>query len=355
MIPSILFITALGISAQEKTVWTPTSPVSGVELNSDWLQLRNGEWIKGELISLRDDTLDFDSDEFDKQSFNWEKIKELHTAGRVSVVFLTRDVVVSRISIIDDTVVLHDRDELADRVEVASVVPSRSTWWEIWNGQVTFGFNVRSGNTNQTDLLIRFDTVHRTAFNRLNISYLGNFSTVEKALTASNNNADFSWSYFFNNQFYIVPVSYDFYNNQFKNISQQHTPSFGFGYELLRREKVEWEVIGGFGYRYIGYNSVEAGKDTYLQSLIIPLTTTLVVDLTRTTELDLEYGINFDVLDIKNINQDFTALIDVDITEYLELSVAFNWSRVGNPEPRSDGSIPDKNDFGLSAGIGFNY
>lgn len=355
LISSILIIAAYSLSAQESGVWNPTSPVSGIELDSDWLQLSHGEWIKGELVSLRDDTLKFDSDEFDEQSFDWEDVKELHTAGQVNVVFLNRNVVVSRISIIEDTVVLHDSNELASRFEVTSVVPSRSSWWALWEGRISLGFNVRSGNTNQTDLVIRYDTVNRTAFNRINIDYLGNFSKVDKKLTTSNHNADFNWSYFFNRRFYIVPLYYEFYNNPFKNIAQQHTPAFGFGYEVLKIKSVDWEVTGGLGYRYIEYNSVEAGKNPDLQSLIIPLATSLIIDITESTGLDLKYRINFDILNIENINQDFSALINVDITKFLELEVSFTWSRVGNPEPRSDGSIPEKDDFGLSAGIGFNY
>ena len=32
----------------------------------DWVQLTSGEWLKGELISMYEDSVEFDSDEFDE-------------------------------------------------------------------------------------------------------------------------------------------------------------------------------------------------------------------------------------------------------------------------------------------------
>jgi len=139
------------------------------------------------------------------------------------VILIGGDTISSQVSILDDTVVLHDTNELEARQEIVSIIPARSSWWELWKGRLFAGLNVRGGNTNQTDLLLQFNTVQRTAFNRLRLSYIGNFSQVEKKTIASSHNAVFSWNYYLSYRFYLIPINYDFYNNPFKNIKQQHT------------------------------------------------------------------------------------------------------------------------------------
>jgi len=64
----ILLISTITISAQEEgEVWIPTVPVSGATIDSDWVQLSHGEWLKGEMISMREGVLIFESDEFGEQ------------------------------------------------------------------------------------------------------------------------------------------------------------------------------------------------------------------------------------------------------------------------------------------------
>ncbi|WP_025819673.1 hypothetical protein [Shewanella marina] len=53
----------------------------------DWLQLTSLEVLKGELKNLYDDKLEFDSDNLDTISIDWEDIKQLKTAQPVSIGF----------------------------------------------------------------------------------------------------------------------------------------------------------------------------------------------------------------------------------------------------------------------------
>src|SRR5262245_16080622 len=50
--------------------------------NFDWIQLKSGEWLKGELIALYDGSLEFDSDELDNLTLDWDDIQQVRT-GRV--------------------------------------------------------------------------------------------------------------------------------------------------------------------------------------------------------------------------------------------------------------------------------
>ena len=52
------------IADEEIQYWAPTASEGEKNLDFDWVRLTNGEWLKGEFITMRDDSLVFDSDEF---------------------------------------------------------------------------------------------------------------------------------------------------------------------------------------------------------------------------------------------------------------------------------------------------
>jgi len=354
----ILFLSVLVFSvsaAESDTPWSPEAPDRGSDLSSDWVQLKHGDWLIGEFLSLRDGLLVFNSEEFGELSLKWKDIRGFHSAGDVLVVLQDGRVLVSRISVSSDELRLLDQKETVNRGMVISIVPAGSRWWELWNGRVTAGLNLRSGNTRQVDLQIKLNSVLRTAFNRFNFMYLGNFSRVHGTSIANSNNAVVSWNYFINYRMYIIPFAYDFVSDPFRNIRQQHTPTFGFGYELINTNAVEWDLLGGAGYRYLEYNSVEMGQNPFSQSVVLQLGTKVSADITDSTEVDFSYKVNFDLINLKNIVHNLSTQLYVDITNNLELDVMFAWSRVGDPERREDGSLPDKDDLSLTAGVSFEY
>jgi hypothetical protein len=104
----------------------------------------------GELISLRDSELVFDSDEFGEQSHDREDIEELHTMKTVTLAFLNKDTVVSRISLVGDVVMLWDSGEEVSVFSILSIVPAEPNWWGLWEGKLSLGLSTQAGNTNQT-------------------------------------------------------------------------------------------------------------------------------------------------------------------------------------------------------------
>ena len=349
------FITLFAGDKTGDVPWHPESPQNDVVLDFEWIKLKGGEWLKGEILSLRDDTLIFDSDKFGDHLFKWEDVHELYSIERMTVVLFDGRVITSRLSIIDGEVSFLDKNETVSRDLIISFVPTNSNWWKLWNGRISAGLNLRRGNTDQTDLQFNLDLIRRSAFNRLNLSYTGNFSYVKAQPIVSNNKAVFGWNYFISHRMYLIPISYTFFSDPFRNIRQQHTPSIGFGYEIVNRTKIDWNLLGGGGYRYIEYYSVESGLKDFTQSVVLHLGTNLTADLTDSTEIDFSYTVNFDLMNLKNIGQNLSALLYVDITNNLELDLMFTWSRVGDPERREDGTLPQKDDLSLSTGVNYKF
>ena len=63
----------------------------------DWIQLTSDEWLKGELIALYDGRLEFDSEELENLTFDWDDIRELRTGRVVQVRFKNRTQLTGRL------------------------------------------------------------------------------------------------------------------------------------------------------------------------------------------------------------------------------------------------------------------
>ena len=62
------FATSIAAEDQEEG-WEPPPPTPE---KFDWIQLKSDEWLKGESIAMYDRELEFDSDEMDRQTFDWD-------------------------------------------------------------------------------------------------------------------------------------------------------------------------------------------------------------------------------------------------------------------------------------------
>jgi len=70
----------------------------------DWMQLTNGEWLKGEIIKLRDGDFTFDSDELDERDFDFEDIARFLSKEQNTLLFRDGTVVEGAVSIEGDLV-----------------------------------------------------------------------------------------------------------------------------------------------------------------------------------------------------------------------------------------------------------
>ena len=257
----------------------------------DWVQLTNGEWLMGELVTMRNDSIEFDSDEFGVQTLDWEDIAELHTAERVTLTRPDMTTRSDRISVVGETVTFHSTNETEYRAEYLSIVPNDENWWSLWSGSIGAGFTARRGNSRQTDTSLHFVAVHRTACNRLNAKFDHLVSETNDEETANNTKLTAGWDRFVSRSWFVTPFQYEFFQDRFQNIRQRHSPGFGGGYTIIDRPKFEWDITGGLGYRYTEYYSVSAGDDQTTENGFLVFGTTISGDITSTTEFDILYNI----------------------------------------------------------------
>ena len=65
---------------------------------SDWVQLKSGEWLRGELKYVQNKKVEFDSDEMEEQTLKLKDVSKLYSAHRVFTQFENEKPAYGRVS-----------------------------------------------------------------------------------------------------------------------------------------------------------------------------------------------------------------------------------------------------------------
>jgi hypothetical protein len=65
------------------TAWVKPTPI--FKQDYDWVKLTSDEWLKGDIISMYDQKLEFDSDELDTQIIDLDDVAELRSKNWQSI------------------------------------------------------------------------------------------------------------------------------------------------------------------------------------------------------------------------------------------------------------------------------
>lgn len=329
----------------------------------DWIQLTSGEWLKGELRVMYNYSLEFDSDELDVQKFDWEDIKQIRSAGYQSLLIEREDhegapiMVIGELILVDDKVKLSANDQALEfsRKRIVSIAKSSTKEADLWAGNVSLGLNVRSGNSDTIDSSITANAKRRTAGSRVVLAYVGNYSESENQQTSNNHRLSGYYDVFKTKKYFRRPVFGEYYRDQFKNIKNQVAAGTAFGYQFIKNAKTEWEISGGIGVLYKQFVSVEAGEDSENTSPSLGLGTRYDTDVT--SWLEYLFDFSFQIVDQQSGSylHHLITTLESDFISNLDIDISFVWDRVQNPQPTSDGTIPEKNDFQLIVGIGYEF
>ena len=84
----IFFVAAFvspAVCVAQEGAWNPPAPSSQ---ERDWLHLTSGEWLWGTIELMRDESLEFDSEELDVVTIEWASISEIRSARIMTYVLL---------------------------------------------------------------------------------------------------------------------------------------------------------------------------------------------------------------------------------------------------------------------------
>jgi hypothetical protein len=241
--PDLLLLAQASTPSEARKAWESALPPTD---KFDWIQTTSGEWLKGELKQLYSGSLEFDSDEFDLQTIDWDDVAQLraHGAKRLSIdtpegpITVIGDVVITRDKVIVDTA---DGRKEFDRSQLISVTPGAASEWDNWSAKIDLGLNFTRGNTDQTEFTMKLNVKRLTPENRFVVDYLGNFTTSNNLQTVNNHRLSMFFDIFAAKEYFWRPVLFEYFRDPFQNIDYRTTIGAGGGYHIIDTPKTTWE------------------------------------------------------------------------------------------------------------------
>jgi len=341
-----------GPIAAAEDAWQPPPPMPE---NFDWMQMTSLEWLKGELISMYDGSVEFDSDEFDVQTVDWEDVKELRSSGTMQVAFEDGAIAVGQVFIDRTTVrVMGTEDRQYPRSGVLSITAGAPKERNRWSIKASLGANIREGNTEQLETTSKANLIRRTPKNRIHFDWLSTFNRTDGDTAADNQRLTAGWNRFLSKRFYWTPVQGEWYRDPFTNIAHRWTLGMGLGYEILDTSKISWDVTGGLSYQTTTFDSVEEGEDESTDTPALTIGT--VYDQELTKWMDFVFNYSFFIVDEESgtYTHHLVTGLEFELTRVLDFDVSFIWDRIEDPRPDEDGIVPEQDDYRLVFFLGFD-
>jgi len=323
----------------------------------DWIRLTSGEWLKGDVISMRYDKFEFDSDELDEQLFDWEDVAELRSPQSYTYVFEDRTTLIGTALILDGKVVIssYGEDRVWERSELMSIVPAGDRELDRWDGKASLGLAFRRGNTENTDLTYQGFIRRRDALTRTRFDFNGAIGEFEGVQNVNNHRSVLKLDLFVTPRFYVTPFAVNAYHDKFKNIEIELTPSIGIGYHAIDKKKITCDLELGGGYLYTRYKSVEVGENNEKGIGSAIMTIRIETDPLKRLEADVLYSTQLGIPDTEDTTMHAELIVSIELTKRLDVDVSWIWDRVQNPEPNEDGTLPKKDDAKLTVGLSIDF
>ena len=315
----------------------------------DWIQLDTGEWVKGRIKVLHEESVEIDSDHFDLISIDWEDVAYIRTGRVMSVLLDGGEVILGRLTTERGKLLVGGEPvEFPQVVGIASASPRE---FDLWSADISVGLNFRSGNVEQKDLNTKVSLKRRTVKNNTKMSYTGNYSESESEQLANNHTASLSHDFRISHKWFFRPIQAEYYRDPFQNREAEWTVGFGAGYQIFDTPKLDWTVSAGPGYQRTEYVDVVEGEDRTVSTPALLLGTFYDQEVTDNIDFQVDYQVSMTETKAGRAKHDFYMALDVDLTSRLDLRLAGTWKRIESPQPDSDGITPEKDDFTATLGL----
>ncbi len=342
-----------GSPALTNALWQP--PSVGHD-GYDWIQLKSGEWLKGELKYVQEKKVEFDSDELEDLTLEIKDVRRLYTARPMFIKFDGREPVFGTIVMTNDVVVVTGPEQVSlPRSDITGITPGGKREIDFWSGKISLGLNLQSGNTRQVTLSTSADLARRTPATKLELDYLGNYSEVSGTENVNNHRVNATYDIRLNRSLFVRPVQAEYYRDPLANISQRLTVGVGVGYDIFDRDGLEWQVAAGPGYQYTRFLTVEAGQADSTSTPAAMLQSYFKADITKRFKIILSYGGTFMSSEAGLYSHHAVSTFEYEIKRHLNLDTSFVWDYLQSPQTESSGAVPLRSDYRLILGVGVRF
>ncbi len=322
----------------------------------DWIELKSGEWLKGQLKYVQHRRLEFDSDKLGLQEFDLKDVRAVYPANPMYVRFEGREKQYAPVVIQGDWVTVKTQPGLRlPRDELIGITHGGKRERDYWAGEVTLGVNLESGSTEKTefDALVTVD--RRTPRQRVGLSYLGEYSRINGQDSDNNHRANGSWDINLGSGLFARPIFAEYYRNPIENIEHRATGGVGLGYYIFDRDDLEWLVAAGPGYQQTWFKDVPPGMDSTTGGVIAAFQTSFKWEITDKLDFLLSYNATAGDSNVGTFAHHGVATLKFELTHSFDLNVSFIWDHLQNPQEESDGSTPKQDTYRTMIGVGYRF
>lgn len=356
-----LAVAFAGCVGPEPAVPTPPAPqfTPGERAPADgrdWVLLTSGEWLAGELLGHREDTVRFDSETLDEVELDWEDVVELHVRQRVSLL-LQEDATRAGTLVVRGAHVEVQGEEggTFQRQDLLAVVPVGERDTGLWSGEFNFYLTAASGNTQRVDTSGYGRLTRESARTRGDLVYNGTFSRAEGIETSDQTRLDGRFDVFVSERLFVTPISVAYFRDPFQNIEWRVTPAVGLGYELFDRDGFEWEVSAGAGWRSTRFDAVPAGESSFRRTVAATFGTRLDYDLVDDVTIGLDYQNWISIEDISDYSHQLRLALSVEVWGDFNLDVSGVWNRTSELIAPPGQDAPASDDYRIMIGFGYSF
>ncbi|UCF47597.1 MAG: DUF481 domain-containing protein [Myxococcales bacterium] len=320
----------------------------------DWVRLASGEWLRGNIERMRDGSMEFNSDEIKLITYDWKKVLELHSPKANTFNFTDGTDLVGPAMINEELVVVQTVDGIVTRprAELQAIIEHVRRERNYWSTVLRAGLTANAGNTENLTFNAYWQLVREDSLTRAALTYDGTFGTAARAEVANRHLAGGDVDIFVHPIIYVKALTGQLLYDKFQNVRLRATPAAGVGFHLITTYVVNWDLeFAPAGYQYLSLldpapTVQDPQSDGYMMFRMFA-----DIDFTNDIQLLLEWRTNLVYTTIRNTNHVGNLDFSLRVTTILYFDTSFLYLRTEEPFPRSDGTIPKKNDYQVVVGI----
>ena len=317
--------------------------------------------MKGDIISLYDDELEFDSEEFDTQTFDWEDVKELRSRFDQSIRLRDNRVIEGFIIVKNGElrIISDGKEQIFPLSELLNITSSSESRLGLWDGKITLGANFLKGNVNQQDYTITSILQRRTTASRLRFDFLYNYSELEGDKGKENiikaNSRRFSgiYDWFYSADIFFRLIDLELFQDELQNIESRNTLGSALGYHLIDSKRVQWDITAGPSYQETIY--IDSVTDDHQQSAVLSLNTLLEYELSGDIDFVFDYQLQFVNSESGSRLHNLKIGFSFDLAYDIDFDISLYIDRIAEPVSMASGELPKENDYRTVVSLSYDF
>ncbi len=321
---------------------------------SDWLQTTSGEWVRGSIDWMRDDIMEFDSEEFGPLEINIREVAALHAPVANTYVFTDRTSAFGPAMMTPEGIAVETVDGIVVRpqTDLHRIVEGGDREIDHWSLILDLGLGLNRGNSNQADVNMRLGITREDQKTLTELNYLLNLGYADREVNVSRHVVTFANRVWLTRRWYVEPIVGQLLSDRFQDIRFRAQPAATGGVRFLRiPSKALWDLALGFGYQYLRLSDPFPTIDNPRHDGLTRFATRARFDFTADVYLTFDWVTNLTFTEVRNTNHTGFAELFFEVTNILHVQASFLYLRTEEPPTRVDGSTPSKNDFFFTLGV----